>query len=170
MTLQNIIRDRTDDGVDIIDFLVNVMRNELIGLKPCHRLDAAKLLVKYERDEALNFTLDYTPEPSRSRSDSRSSEGTYFDQKLAKVIQQSNRWGLQSSLRADLPKPRSRTFAGGGHAVVWSEGCDTTRNHDVDEELGLWSVRRLCLRLITHWQEASVSNLVGPGLPAFARC
>ncbi len=89
MTLQNIIRDRTDDGVDIIDFLVNVMRNELIGLKPCHRLDAAKLLVKYERDEALNFTLDYTPEPSRSRSDSRSSEGTYFDQKLAKVIQQS---------------------------------------------------------------------------------
>ncbi len=89
MTLQNIIRDRTDDGVDIIDFLVNVMRNELTGFKPCHRLDAARLLVKYERDEALNFTLDYTPDPSRSRSDSRSSDNSYFDQKLAQVIQQS---------------------------------------------------------------------------------
>ena len=89
MTLTTIIQDRTNDGITIVDFLVAIMRNELAGFKPCHRLDAAKLLVKYERDEAHNFTLDYIPEPSRSRSDSDSSGDSYFDQKLAQVIRQS---------------------------------------------------------------------------------
>ena len=105
MTLSTIIQDRTNDGITIVDFLVAVMRNELAGFKPCHRLDAARLLVKYdcscksaveecksavaERDEALNFSLDYIPGPSRSRSDSGSSEDSYFDARLAKVIQDS---------------------------------------------------------------------------------
>ena len=105
MTLPTIIQDRTNDGIDIVDFLVAVMRNELAGFKPCHRLDAAKLLVKYdcscksavegcksavaERDEALNFSLDYISGPSRSRPDSGSSEDSYFDARLAKVIQDS---------------------------------------------------------------------------------
>ena len=105
MTLPTIIQDRTNDGTDIVDFLVAVMRNELAGFKPCHRLDAARLLVKYdcscksavegcksavaERDEAINFSLDYISEPSRSRSDSGSSEDSYFDARLAKVIQDS---------------------------------------------------------------------------------
>ena len=105
MTLPAIIQDRTNDGITIVDFLFAVMRNELAGFKPCHRLDAAKLLVKYdcscksavegcksavaERDEALNFSLDYIPEPSRTRSDSGSSEDSYFDTRLAKVIQDS---------------------------------------------------------------------------------
>ena len=87
MSLPTIIRDRTNDGISIVDFLFAVMRNELTGFKPCHRLDAAKLLVKYERDEALNFNLDYIPEPSRRSSGS--SEDTYFDEKLAKVIRES---------------------------------------------------------------------------------
>ena len=89
MTLPTIIQDRTNDGTDIVDFLVAVMRNELAGFKPCHRLDAAKLLVKYERDEALNFSLDYIPEPSRTRSESGSPDDPYFDRKLAKVIRES---------------------------------------------------------------------------------
>ena len=89
MTLPTIIQDRTNDGITIVDFLFAVMRNELAGFKPCHRLDAAKLLVKYERDEALNFTLDYIAEPSRSRPDSDSSDDSYFDEKLAQVIRES---------------------------------------------------------------------------------
>ena len=98
MTLSTIIQDRTSDGITIVDFLFAVMRNELAGFKPCHRLDAAKLLVKYdcncksavaERDEALNFNLDYIPEPSRPGTGSGSSDDSYFDQKLAKVIQES---------------------------------------------------------------------------------
>ena len=89
MNLANIIQDRTNDGITIVDFLFAVMRNELDGFKPCHRLGAAKLLVKYELDEALDFTLDNPPEPSRRRSDSGSSSETEFDNALAKVIRES---------------------------------------------------------------------------------
>ena len=89
MNLANIIQDRTNDGISIVDFLFAVMRAELDGFKPCHRLDAAKLLVKYERDEAFDFTLDNPPEPSRRRSDSGSSSETEFDNALAKVIRES---------------------------------------------------------------------------------
>ena len=89
MTLATKIQDRTNDGTSIVDFLVAVMRNELDGFKPCHRLDAAKLLVKYDRDEARNYILDYTPEPSQPGLDSRSPDDTYFDQKLARAIQES---------------------------------------------------------------------------------
>ena len=89
MNLANIIQDRTNDGISIVDFLFAVMRAELDGFKPCHRLDAAKLLVKYELDEALDFTLDNPPEPSRRRSDSGSSSETEFDNALAKVIRES---------------------------------------------------------------------------------
>ncbi len=87
MTLAAIIQDRTNDGISIVDFLFAVMRNELAGFKPCHRLDAAKLLVKYDLDEAHNFNLDYTPGPSRRGSNS--SENNYFDEELARLIQQS---------------------------------------------------------------------------------
>ena len=89
MNLANIIQDRTNDGISIVDFLFAVMRAELDGFKPCHRLDAAKLLVKYDRDEALDFTLDNPPEPSRRRSGSGSSSETEFDNALAKVIRES---------------------------------------------------------------------------------
>ena len=89
MNLANIIQDRTNDGITIVDFLFAVMRNELDGFKPCHRLDAAKLLVKYELDEGNAFILNNPPEPSRRRSDSGSSQDTHFDRSLAKVIRES---------------------------------------------------------------------------------
>ena len=89
MTLATIIQDRTRDGVTIVDFLFAVMRNELAGFKPCHRLDAAKLLVKYQLDDALDFLLNTPPEQSRPRTGSGSPEDTYFDTKLAKVIRES---------------------------------------------------------------------------------
>ena len=89
MTLANTIQDRTNDGISIVDFLFAVMRNELDGFKPCHRLDAAKLLVKYELDEGNAFILNNPPEPSRRRSDSGSSQDTHFDRSLAKVIRES---------------------------------------------------------------------------------
>ena len=89
MNLANIIQDRTNDGISIVDFLFAVMRAELDGFKPCHRLDAAKLLVKYELDEGNAFILNNPPEPSRRRSDSGSSSETEFDNALAKVIRES---------------------------------------------------------------------------------
>ena len=93
MTLATTIQDRTNDGISIVEFLFAVMRSELEGFRPCHRLDAAKLLVKYDRDEARNFILDNPPEPSRLRHDSGSPDDTYFDTKLAKAIRESTEDG-----------------------------------------------------------------------------
>ena len=98
MTLITIIQDRTNDGAAVVEFLVAVMRNELAGFKPCHRLDAAKLLVRYDcnckpdvatRAEELDYVLNTPPEPSRPRSGSGSSDDTEFDNALARVIRQS---------------------------------------------------------------------------------
>ena len=105
MTLATTIQDRTNDGTSIVDFLFAVMRSELDGFKPCHRLDAAKLLAKYactclnpsvegksavaEQDEARNFITDYTPDPPRPRLDTGSPGDNYFDDKLAELIRES---------------------------------------------------------------------------------
>ena len=43
---QNII-DRTEEGDTIAKFLVDTMRGETPGVKVCHRMDAAKHLIKY---------------------------------------------------------------------------------------------------------------------------
>ena len=43
---QNII-DRTEEGDTIAEFLVDTMRGETPGVKVCHRMDAAKHLIKY---------------------------------------------------------------------------------------------------------------------------
>ena len=93
MTLATTIQDRTNDGLTIVDFLFAVMRDELTDFKPCHRLDAARLLVKYDLDEARNFITDNPPEPPRPRLDYRSSDETYFDEKLARVIRESTEDG-----------------------------------------------------------------------------
>ncbi len=99
MTLPTTIRDRTNDGETVIGFLVALMQNELDGFKPCHRLDAAKLLTKYgcscaksavaERSEAFDFILDNPPEPSRRRAGSGASSESEFDTALARVIKES---------------------------------------------------------------------------------
>ena len=98
MTLPTIIRDRTNDGITVVDFLIEVMQDERDGFKICHRLDAAKLLTKYgcackspvaERDEAIDFILDNPPEPSRRRAGSGASNESEFDTALAKVIKES---------------------------------------------------------------------------------
>ena len=89
MNLAQRIQAKTDNGDSIIDFLLEVMNGELDSFKPCHRLDAAKLLVKYERDEALDFILDNPPEPPRHRTDSSPSDESYFDKSLARVIRES---------------------------------------------------------------------------------
>ena len=45
--LQKKIIDRTDEGDTIAAFLVDTMRGETPGVKVCHRMDAAKHLIKY---------------------------------------------------------------------------------------------------------------------------
>ena len=89
MNLSHRIQAKTDNGDLVIDFLIEVMTDERPDFKICHRLDAAKLLAKYGRDEAIDFILNNPPEPSRSRKSSGPSEESEFDIALAKKIRES---------------------------------------------------------------------------------
>ena len=102
MNLSHRIQAKTDNGDLVIDFLVEVMQSlprtrygdERPDFKICHRLDAAKLLTKYGRDEAIDFILDNPREPSRSRKSSGPSEESEFDIALAKKIRESTDDGV----------------------------------------------------------------------------
>ena len=92
------IQAKTDNGDTIIDFLIEVMTDQLDHFKMNHRLQAARLLTKYgcscksalsQRDEGIAFILNNLPEPSLHTTDSTSSEDSSFDTKLAKVIRES---------------------------------------------------------------------------------
>ena len=50
--LAHIIAEETQDGRLIVRFLLSAMHGELTGFLPCHRIDAAKLLVKLGFDQA----------------------------------------------------------------------------------------------------------------------
>ena len=92
--LSHRIQAKTDNGDLVIDFLIEVMTDERPDFKICHRLDAAKLLTKYGRDEAIAFILDNPREPSRSRKSSGPSEESEFDIALAKKIRESTDDGV----------------------------------------------------------------------------
>ncbi len=94
MNLSHRIQAKTDNGDLVIDFLIEVMTDERPDFKICHRLDAAKLLTKYGRDEAIDFILDNPREPSRSRKSSGPSEESEFDIVLAKKIRESTDDGV----------------------------------------------------------------------------
>ena len=50
--LADIIAQETEDGRLIVQFLVSAMEGELTDFQPCHRIDAARLLVKLGYDQA----------------------------------------------------------------------------------------------------------------------
>ena len=50
--LADIIAQETEDGRLIVQFLVSAMEGELPDFQPCHRIDAARLLVKLGYDQA----------------------------------------------------------------------------------------------------------------------
>ena len=104
MDLSQRIQAKTDNGDTIIDFLIEVMTDQLDHFKMNHRLQAARLLTKYgcscrksalsaaagltQRDQAIDFILNNLPEPSQDQSTAGSPDNTEFDQALAKKIQQ----------------------------------------------------------------------------------
>ena len=51
-SLADIIAQETEDGRLIVQFLVSAMEGELTDFQPCHRIDAARLLVKLGFDQA----------------------------------------------------------------------------------------------------------------------
>ena len=76
-TIAEIVREKTDNGALIIDFFTEVMRGEIEGAELCHRMDAAKELVKFGSAEAVIFIAKYKGIPCghsiRRRRDSAGS-------------------------------------------------------------------------------------------------
>ena len=58
-TIADIVREKTGDGRLIIDFFTDVMTGRIDGAELCHRIDAAKQLVKYGSKDAAEFLAKY---------------------------------------------------------------------------------------------------------------
>ena len=130
MDIAQRIQAKTDNGDTIIDFLIEVMTDDVRDdFKPCHKLQAARLLANYGcchkstgaarsplADQAINFIVDNLPEPSLRNSGPGSSDETLFDAKLAKVIRESTDDGttvcrflinvMEGKLKAFTPQNR----------------------------------------------------------------
>ena len=88
MTLSQIIKLRTNNGRNVIDFLIDVMHDRYEDFSICHRLQAARLLTTYGNEEASSF-IDDNPRPRTARrNSSKSKHQTMFDTELARVIKQ----------------------------------------------------------------------------------
>ena len=62
-TIADIVREKTGDGRLIIDFFTDVMQGKVDGAELCHRIDAAKELVKYGSKDAAEFIAKYKGVP-----------------------------------------------------------------------------------------------------------
>ena len=62
-TIADIVREKTGDGRLIIDFFTDVMTGRIKGAELCHRIDAAKQLVKYGSKDAAEFLARYKGVP-----------------------------------------------------------------------------------------------------------
>ena len=62
-TIADIVREKTGDGRLIIDFFTDVMTGKIEGAELCHRIDAAKELVKYGSKDAAEFLAKYKGVP-----------------------------------------------------------------------------------------------------------
>ena len=62
-TLADIVREKTDDGRLIVDFFLAVMEDRIEGAELCHRIDAARQLVKYGSKDAARFIARYRGVP-----------------------------------------------------------------------------------------------------------
>ncbi len=68
MSIAKTIKDNTDDGRNIVRFLIDVMDNGIDGATLSHRLAAARLLTVYGHDDAPDFIDDNTPDKDESKN------------------------------------------------------------------------------------------------------
>ena len=88
MTLSQIIKLRTNDGLAIVDFLLEVMQDRYDDFRICHRLQAARLLNTYGNEDSPNFIADNPQEPRSDRHNPRPSRPSKFDTELARLIRE----------------------------------------------------------------------------------
>ena len=61
-TIADIVREKTDDGARIVEFFLGLMEGYVADAQLCHRIDAAKQLVKYGSKEAADFIAEHGDE------------------------------------------------------------------------------------------------------------
>ncbi len=64
MSIATYIRDNTDDGRNIVRFLIGVMNGDIEGCTLSQQLTAARLLTIYGHENAPDFIADNTPDKS----------------------------------------------------------------------------------------------------------
>ena len=70
-TLAEIVREVTDNGRTIIDFLHDAMNGRLDGFEPCHRIAAARELAKRGDKQAIAFLQSFYPKSNGRKSNGR---------------------------------------------------------------------------------------------------
>ena len=68
MTIATFIKDNTDDGRNIVRFLIDVMNGDIEGCSLSHQLIAARLLTVYGQDDAPDFIVENTPDTSEAET------------------------------------------------------------------------------------------------------
>ena len=86
-TLAEIVREETDNGREIIRFLLDVMRNRFEDVKMCHRVQAAVQLAKLGSKEAEAF-LKAASRSKNGRAPSRAPAQSRQNDELADIIKQ----------------------------------------------------------------------------------
>ena len=120
-SLADIVRQETQDGRLIVRFLVSAMQGHVVGAKPCHRLDAARLLIRLGHDDAGAFVAANTRPSHPTAPSPAPSNGARPapDQQLADIVRQETSNGrdavrfLVDVMQGKLPgfKPRHRLYA-----------------------------------------------------------
>ena len=87
LTLAEIVREETDNGREIIRFLLDVMRNRFEDVKMCHRVQAAVQLAKLGSKEAEAF-LKAASRSKNGRAPSRAPAQSRQNDELADIIKQ----------------------------------------------------------------------------------
>ena len=71
MSIATFIRDNTDDGRNIVRFLIAVMNGDIEGCTLSQQLAAARLLTIYGQDDADDFIAENTPDRDETKNGRR---------------------------------------------------------------------------------------------------
>ncbi len=87
--LAAIVREKTDGGSLIVQFLINTMQGKLENSKPCHQLDAARQLINIGFKDAKTFIQNHTrPARTRTAAASRANGDSRFATELAEIVRE----------------------------------------------------------------------------------
>ena len=139
-TLAEIVREVTDNGRTIINFLHDVMLNRVEDAKMCHRIAAARELAKLGSKEAEEF-LKAVTQSGNGRAPARDSGKSPRNDELADIIKQETSGGrdvvrfLVDVLHGNLDgfKPCHRVASA---KELLRRGFDNTPGHSAGDDYG----------------------------------